>query len=603
MLNCLIPNDANFTPPQRPVGIPPFEHTPYTLEELKVDIAGMATGKAPGLDCITVEMLKIVLQHISLPLVNLIDKCLVEGKFPDSWKNADVVAILKSPDKDKTKPNSYRPVSLLPVVSKLAEKAIISRLLMETSPNMSGKQFGFTKNRSTDDAIANLVNWCRFRREKYVLTVFLDISGAFDNLDWSALLRDLADLGASQGIIAIVRDYLINRTATLTLGGSSKKVQLSRGCPQGSILGPTLWNTTMEALLKTDYPNQVNIQAYADDIAISVAANTRTHLISSMSDALVPISSWGRQRGLKFSASKSEALVMKGSLEPGFTIPFGEDRIKSKQVAKYLGIWLDQKLSFNHHIEVISRSSSDLFTKLKGTFGHNWGMKKENLILLYKSVYLPKICYGSRFWANSTTSLANRKKLYSSQRRTLLGITSAYRTVSTEALQVISGTLPLDLEIQLTALRKNSANLPPAKALATMEAAKSAAITEWQHRWTNSSKGRWTFAFFPDIATRLQQPIWLNHHLSQFLTGHGDFREKLASLHLTPSPLCECGSGNESAEHVIFHCPRTLFSRQRLELAVLRAGNLWPCQVKILVSSKNLYEAFEKFAVEALTRV
>lgn len=137
-------------------------------------------------------------------------------------EKADVVAILKAPGKDRTKPNSYRPISLLPVVSKLAEKAINARLLMESLPRRSGKQFGFTRHRSTEDAIANLLTWCKSRREKHVLTVFLDITGAFDNINWTSLLSDLTDLGTIHGTIAIVRDYLMNSTASLTLGGARK---------------------------------------------------------------------------------------------------------------------------------------------------------------------------------------------------------------------------------------------------------------------------------------------------------------------------------------------------------------------------------------------
>lgn len=602
MLNSLIPNDVNYEPPPSTAGTPPFARTTYTPEELHRDLSGMAPSKAPGLDCITVKMIKMILPYITQPLVNLINKCLAEGTFPDSWKNADVVAILKAPDRNKSRPNSYRPISLLPALSKPLEKAINNRLLAETSPRLSNRQFGFTKNRSTEDAISNLITWCQSRREKHVLTVFLDISGAFDNLNWTALLKDLNDLGASQGTIAIIRDYLLNRTATLTLGGASKKIQLTRGCPQGSILGPSLWNSTMEALLRTAYPEHVNVQAYADDIAVSVAADTRIRLINLMSDALVPVSNWGHLRGLKFSSAKSEALIMKGGLEPGFTIPFGDNRIRSKPVAKYLGIWISSNICFNHHIDTVCRSSIDVFTKLRGTFGHNWGMKKENLLMLYKCVFLPKICYGARFWANASSSSVNRRKLYAVQRRTLLGITGAYKTVSTDALQVLAGTLPLDLEVKLMAAKKASAHLPFYEARTINEAAKNDAINEWQQRWTSSSKGRWTFGFFPSISDRLKQPIWLNHYVSQFLTGHGDFREKLASFHLVPSPLCPCGDGNESVEHVLFSCRRFIAQRQRLELACHRAGHLWPCPLSTLVSSKSLYTALVTFSHLVLER-
>lgn len=94
------------------------------------------------------------------------------------------------------------------------------------------------------------------------------------------------------------------------------------------------------------------------------------------------------------------------------------------------------------------------------------------------------------------------------------------------------------------------------------------AIALWQQRWSSSVKGRWTYSFFPCIKTRLQQPIWLTHHITQILTGHGDFNEKLASFRLVPSPVCPCGESNESAEHIFFTCQRFIIPRQRLELAL-----------------------------------
>lgn len=132
----------------------------------------------------------------------------------------------------------------------------------------------FTTERSTLDAIQNLLTWSGLRTEQFVITIFLDISGVFDNLTWPALQRDLGSLGASQHMRNLIADYLRGRTATMTIGGVSKIVRVTKGCPQGSILGPVLWNVTVEVLLRTEFPGYVNAQAYADDNAISVAGLT-----------------------------------------------------------------------------------------------------------------------------------------------------------------------------------------------------------------------------------------------------------------------------------------------------------------------------------------
>lgn len=206
---------------------------------------------------------------------------------------------------------------------------------------MSPNQYGFTRNKSTIDAIAisDLIGWHLGRREKHTLVVLLDITGAFNNLLWSKLHQDLEDLQSSQYVRAIIKSYLAERTATLTLGGVMKKVRLTKGCPQGSILGPTLWNVTIDNLLRKDQPEYARVQAYADDIAVSIAGNTRAQLIQRTSEVLSTVKLWGEERELSFSASKSVALILNSELYHGFTIPFGEERITTKTSAKYLGVW------------------------------------------------------------------------------------------------------------------------------------------------------------------------------------------------------------------------------------------------------------------------
>jgi len=402
----------------------------------------------------------------------LVNECAATARFPDPWKHAIVVPILKSADKDIRIPKSYRPVSLLPVLGKIVEKVINTRMQEQVQPNLTGKQYGFTPGRSTQDAIRNLLTWSQAREEKYVLSIFLDITGAFDNLKWSALQEDLENIGVSLHVRAWLTDYLQGRTASLTIGGITKKVNVTKGCPQGSILGPALWNVTMEALLRTDYPQFVSIQAYADDIALSVAASTRAMLVSRAEQALIPVLDWAYSRGLCFSAQKSAAMLTKGTLAPGFTVKFGEERIVVVSEVKYLGITLDDKHSFSKHIEGLAKAAEGLFTRLRGTMGPGWGIRRENLMLMYKGVFLPKVSYGINFWAHAVSTRENRKELHKLQRTVLLGITSAYITTSTDALQVLAGVLPLDLELRLRATMEDVKLLPVALQRNTLDAAR-----------------------------------------------------------------------------------------------------------------------------------
>lgn len=507
--------------------------------------------------------------------------------------------ILKGPDRDMGQPKSYRPVSLLPVLGKVLEKAMNQRLQEQTSANLTGRQYGFIKGRSTTDAIERLMTWSAKRPEKYVLTIFLDITGAFNNLAWPALQQDLADLGASPHMRKWIANYLTGRTATMTIGGVTKTIRVTKGCPQGSILGPILWNVTMEAILRVELPTYATIQAYADDIAISVAGPTRASLVRRAEQALIPATDWARSRGLSFSPSKSQAMVTKGDLVPGFTVGFGNDRIVSVDKVKYLGIWLDPCRSFKIHLEKLLNMELALFSRLRGVAGSGWGIRKANLTLLYRGVFLPKLSYGVQFWVHVTETKMAEKKLGSLQRCALLGMTCAYKTTSTPALQVLAGIPPLDLELQLLAVKAQAKNLPERLRLATVNSAQERLLEKWQQRWDESLKGRWTHTCFPTIKNRMSLPIALGHEITQFLSGHGNFNAKLAKLGLRPSPRCACGQDDEDVQHVIFDCPLHSIHRAYLELAVLRAGLLWPCTMVELVSRKELFVALAKFAKEA----
>lgn len=320
---------------------------------------------------------------------------------------AEVAAIRKQGTDKGDEIKSYRPISLLPIFRKAIETIINIRLDIETKNHQSDKQYGFVKNKSTLMAIKSLLRWHDIQVRKHTLTIFLDISGAFDNLKWSVLYEDLERTGCSKATRSIITDYLKERTAMMNLGGHCCTVRLTKGCPQGSILGPSLRNITIEELLSQGMPADTHIQAYADDIALSVAADSRIKLRRLVEEQLDRILIWGKKRELTFSDKKSIAVPFKGGLVPGFSIRFGTKEIKTMPYAKYLRVYLDQKLNYSQHINSIKEKNMDLFTRLRGTYGKDWGIATSNLSILYNRVFLPRIMYGASIWWKATTTHNN----------------------------------------------------------------------------------------------------------------------------------------------------------------------------------------------------
>jgi len=179
----------------------------------------------------------------------------------------------------------------------------------------------------------------------------------------------------------------------------------------------------------------------------------------------------------------------------------------------------------------------------------------------------------------------------------LISITGAYKTTSTEALQVIGGCLPLDLELKMLAIKEKvwlgqETNNKVQEVLEEI-------LETWNNRWVNITKGRWTYEWFPNVKDQYWIPIEMDHFVTQFISGHGDFNGKLHGFKLKDSPLCECGEP-ETAKHVLFTFPRVHEHRELLKAKITKDGTIWPCELKELVRSRARFEAFRRFARESL---
>jgi len=349
----------------------------------------------------------------------------------------------------------------------------------------------------------------------------------------------------------------------------------------------------MDPLLKENFPRDTKVVAYADDIALLVAGNTRQEIINKTETALNTIVAWATYRGLKFSKEKSVMIPLKGGLVPGFTAEFDEGRIKSVQETRYLGLQLSAGLSFQSHAIKLLESSADVFSRLKSVRKSKWGVSAALSLLIYKAVYIPRISYGSSIWYPSAINLQIQTKMESAQRRVLIAITGAYNTVSTRVLQVIAGTPPIFLHVESLIRVRNGMSKEESEAILA---------EQWQTLWDGSSKGRWTKEFLPNVRARLHTPITFDHYTTQIISGHGDFNGKLNGFNLVRTPECSCGHPDETAEHIIFGCPIFDDLRQTLQSTIQRQGNEWPCPCSYFAESRQSWEGLEKFARAALIR-
>jgi len=204
--------------------------------------------------------------------------------FPDLWKMSQLKIILKSKNRDKQLLGSYRPILLLPTISKVYERIILKRiqLVYQESGLSSTKQYGFRSGKSTEDAILHFKNCINSTTKKYVIALFIDIQGAFDNLWWPAIKYRLVQANCSTHLIGIINSYFKKRKVVVKSKFGNIKRQMERGCPQGSVLGLAAWNWCMDALLErlceSAEDDDVDVIAYADDVTILLKADSRKNL-------------------------------------------------------------------------------------------------------------------------------------------------------------------------------------------------------------------------------------------------------------------------------------------------------------------------------------
>lgn len=263
--------------------------------------------KSTGLDELPPGMLKDCAQHLIVPLHHIINQSLRSSTVPNAWKQAKIVPLFKSGDTNK--PENYRPISVLPILSKLLEKAVHTQLMefLENEKLLNDSQFGYRAKRSTHLATTLLVDEVRQAAEngKLVGALFLDLSKAFDTISHDVVLRKLSSYGVDNVELLWFTDYLFNRSQVVEVGNrTSASFNVVSGVPQGSILGPILFliffNDFSEHLEKSKC-----IQ-FADDTVIYVA-NADPYIIeTTLNDELENVSTYLNDNELILNLKKGK---------------------------------------------------------------------------------------------------------------------------------------------------------------------------------------------------------------------------------------------------------------------------------------------------------
>lgn len=325
--------------------------------------------------------------------------------------------------KPKGNCNSYRPISLLPTLSKIFERVILERLKLTLNEHhiVPSIQFGFREGHSTLQQLQRIVEIieCGYENKQYTVAVFLDITQAFDKVWIEGLKYKLLHIPLPHYLAAVIFSFLELRTFAVRINGTiSDTKHIHAGVPQGSVLGPTLFNIFTNDI-PTPSPSKVAL--FADDTAIISQHEELDIAIDSIQTACNTMGNWFTKWCITLNPAKCTAKIFTlKRISNHRNINLNNKPIlwsHQHEAVKYLGVHLDTRLTWRLHINNKLNQGYNRLRMLYPLINRNTTMRKECTILLYKAILRPLVTYACPVW--SASSKTNIKKLQVFQNKVL----------------------------------------------------------------------------------------------------------------------------------------------------------------------------------------
>jgi hypothetical protein len=386
------------------------EEVLYFFKKLKLDVS-------TGPDLIPIKFIKPIAHFIAPHLTNIINTCIRNNYFPELWKISRIVPVPKIDN--PTELDHYRPISILPCLSKIYEKILATQLLehLESQSLLPQTTSGSRKGHSTTTVLLHIADICRKALKSSEITILslLDFSKAFDTVNHSKFLQLLIHFDFSNQSIFLFQSYLADRKQYIEHQTKKSTIlSIKSGVPQGSILGAIIFNMYVASINFQITDKGFNTINYVDDFQIAISGSPKQlpDLKNKTSEALQSINIMTNNLDLKFNTKKSIFLIIAKKHQHKLPEIMNLNEInginKSTQ-QKNLGVTFDQQLTFHQHHLTNLKACYAIFHSLKHL---KYKLSPTNKKTIIHSLIFSKLTYGNlityplnKFWTNKYNSL------------------------------------------------------------------------------------------------------------------------------------------------------------------------------------------------------
>ena len=348
---------------------------------------------------LSMYVVKRIFVNIVTPVTHICNLSFKNGVFPEKMKVAKIIPIYKSGKRSDC--TNYRPISLLPQISKILEKLFNARLtaFLNRYNVISPAQYGFRENMSTSHALTELVDEITASLDHKLCTmgVFIDLKKAFDTVNHQLLCKKLEFHGVRGVVLKWITSYLTKRSQFVSIDGShSDMLDISCGVPQGSVLGPKLFIVYVNDLCNIS--DHAKCVLFADDTNLLCSDTNIDQLFATVASVLDNMCTWFAVNKLSLNVSKTSYMLFRSNIKIDVGLLINGTRIERVNVAKFLGVTIDEQLNWKAHISSIKcklAKSTAILYKCSQLIDY------QSMRILYCSVFLPYINYCSEIWGNT----------------------------------------------------------------------------------------------------------------------------------------------------------------------------------------------------------